>query len=164
MTAEAGKQVCQGFKRSVPWRTCIVLLQFMTGKMKSARIFLVSKTLIFCRNYINAMLKICMSWSRLIFLICRCAKISWISYLQNSCKSFAWRSGWYWRRKSTRFSRGNERNQERTWNMKRWQFVTSSKGKQLYGNATFIYHQKGFASFCRKAWVNGCSLCRWYWI
>ena len=34
------------------------------------------------------------------------------------------------------------------------------KEKQLYGNAKIIYHQKGFASFCRKAWDNGCSLCR----
>ncbi len=40
------------------------------------------------------------------------------------------------------------------------QFVTSSKGKQLYGNAKIIYHQKRFTSLCRKAWCNGCTLCR----
>ena len=38
--------------------------------------------------------------------------------------------------------------------------VTSSKGKQLYGNAKIIYHQKRFTFICRKAWGNGCSLCR----
>ena len=42
MTPEGGKQVCQGFKRSVPWRTCNILRPCMRGKAEN--LFLQSTT------------------------------------------------------------------------------------------------------------------------